>query len=124
MTSACVQLLQKDPSKRLGMMEDRRPIRRHEYFQGVDWRAAEEGRLRPPVVPDSELPDLPDDEPRVTLADVELDAEQRKLIHHFDGFDWVSEEFAERSVAASAELEENIACSESDNKTAARRFTI
>ena len=84
------------------MIEERRPIRQHEYFEGIDWRAAEEGRLRPPVVPDSELPELPDKSATSLL----------------------SEEFAQRSKAAAVKLEEKIACSKTDNKMAARRFTI
>ena len=63
-------------------------------------------------------------EPQVSLVPVELNAEQRKLLHYFDGFDWVSEEFAQRSKAAAIKIEEKIACSKTDNKMAARRFII
>lgn len=44
-------LLQKDPNKRLGTVEDAAEIKKHEFFIGVDWEQVYLRRLRPPIPP-------------------------------------------------------------------------
>jgi hypothetical protein len=43
-----LQLLKKDPSQRLGSHGDVNVIRQHPYFQGIDWNALKEKRIKPP----------------------------------------------------------------------------
>ena len=49
--SSILQLLQRDPTERLGCIEDREPIRNHPFFQDIDWVRLEGRKLRPPFRP-------------------------------------------------------------------------
>ena len=46
-----VQLLCKDPVNRLGCVEQKRPIRKHLIFTGMDWDLLENKKLSPPFKP-------------------------------------------------------------------------
>ncbi len=48
---AISQVLDRDPTKRLGCIEDREPIRGHPFFKDIDWRLLESRKLRPPYKP-------------------------------------------------------------------------
>jgi protein-serine/threonine kinase len=45
------ELLQKDPSKRLGSENDAADVKKHEFFEGVDWMFVYNKGLSPPVPP-------------------------------------------------------------------------
>ena len=46
------QLLERDPEKRLGCLEDKgQPIRRHPFFAPIEWAKLESGQLEPPFKP-------------------------------------------------------------------------
>ncbi len=45
------QLLQKDPTKRLGNAQDAAEIKAHPWFKNVDWKLMEEKKVDPPFVP-------------------------------------------------------------------------
>lgn len=55
MATSCIivltQLLERDPSNRLGCIEDREPIRSHLFFREIDWNLLERRKLRPPYKP-------------------------------------------------------------------------
>ena len=46
-----LQLLQRDPERRLGCMEDREPIRSHPFFRVLDWYKLERREIPPPFKP-------------------------------------------------------------------------
>ena len=46
-----IQLLQRDPTERLGCIEDREPIRGHPFFKEIDFIKLEAGKLKPPFKP-------------------------------------------------------------------------
>jgi len=45
-------LLETDPKKRLGAINDAADVKRHEFFDGIDWEAAANRRLKPPFIPE------------------------------------------------------------------------
>jgi protein-serine/threonine kinase len=51
-----IQLLQRDPSKRLGAVQDAEEIKKHPFFKGINWEAALNKQLHPPRIPLSEVP--------------------------------------------------------------------
>ncbi|KAI2664666.1 Serine/threonine-protein kinase N2 [Labeo rohita] len=51
------KLLQKNPEKRLGAGEqDANEVKRHRFFQGIDWEALLAKRVKPPFVPSIKAP--------------------------------------------------------------------
>lgn len=44
-------LLERDPTKRLGCIEEREPIRKHPFFRPIDWQQLEQRKLHPPYKP-------------------------------------------------------------------------
>ncbi|OMJ86471.1 hypothetical protein SteCoe_11963 [Stentor coeruleus] len=50
------ELLQRDPSKRLGAHKDAEEIKKHPFFNGIDWDVVLRKELSPPKVP---LPEVP-----------------------------------------------------------------
>ena len=53
-----IQLLQRDPGKRLGSQGDAEEIKTHRFFKGIDWQAVSRRELKPPRV---HMPDIPSD---------------------------------------------------------------
>ena len=50
--SICEQLLNRDPSKRLGSGErDALEVKAHPFFSGVDWKGLLDKRISPPFIP-------------------------------------------------------------------------
>lgn len=45
------QLLERDPEKRLGCIEDRMPVRSHPFFSPIDWVKLEARESEPPFKP-------------------------------------------------------------------------
>ena len=46
-----MQLLQRDPTERLGCIESREPIRHHPFFKEIDFVKLEARKLKPPFKP-------------------------------------------------------------------------
>jgi serine/threonine protein kinase len=46
--SIVLKLLMKDPKQRLGSKGSVNRVRRHPFFKGIDWKALEEKRVKPP----------------------------------------------------------------------------
>ena len=47
----CLQLLERNPTKRLGCMEEVEPIRGHAFFREIDWNLLDRRKLKPPFKP-------------------------------------------------------------------------
>ena len=45
------KLLQREPTQRLGCMEDRQPIRKHGFFRSIDFSRLEKREITPPYKP-------------------------------------------------------------------------
>ncbi|CAG9320119.1 unnamed protein product [Blepharisma stoltei] len=64
-----IELLQRDPSKRLGAKRDAEEIKAHKFFQGIDWDKVMRKELKPPVPPKKCIPDQRI-EPRLVYGDL------------------------------------------------------
>ena len=51
LSSNLLQVLERDPTKRLGCIEEIEPIRGHAFFKEIDWKLLESRKLRPPYKP-------------------------------------------------------------------------
>uniref|UniRef100_A0A8C2L5V1 protein kinase C n=1 Tax=Cyprinus carpio TaxID=7962 RepID=A0A8C2L5V1_CYPCA len=93
------KLLQKNPEKRLGAGEqDANEVKKHRFFQGIDWEALLAKRVKPPFLPSVKAPaDVSNfDEEFTRLKPVLtppqtpffLTAEQQEFFADFDFSDW------------------------------------
>uniref|UniRef100_A0A8C2C9T7 protein kinase C n=1 Tax=Cyprinus carpio TaxID=7962 RepID=A0A8C2C9T7_CYPCA len=93
------KLLQKNPEKRLGAGEqDANEVKRHRFFQGIEWEALLAKRVKPPFLPSIKAPaDVSNfDEEFTRLKPVLtppqtpffLTAEQQEFFADFDFSDW------------------------------------
>jgi protein-serine/threonine kinase len=57
-----IQLLQRDPQKRLGAIRDAEEIKQHRFFKGIDWSAVAEKQLKTHKI---NIPDVPNCGPNV-----------------------------------------------------------
>ena len=94
------RLLERDPEKRLGCLEDKgQPIRRHPFFAPIEWAKLESGQLEPPFKPKvksrSDVSNFDDD---FTFQEAKLTPSDTRLImsidqSNFTGFSFTNEQF-------------------------------
>lgn len=86
--SCCKQLLNKDPTMRLGCGDQRvRDVKAHPLFKSINWRRLEAGKLEPPFVPDPRAvycKDVLDIEQFSTVKGVNIDANDAGFYSRFN----------------------------------------